>query len=311
MSTSIITANSDIVTIEPISEDLLQRYIDFIDSADKTIETYKKALRQMFVYFYDNGITQPTRADIIAYRDYLKADHKPNTVQLYITSVRMFFTWTAAEHIYPNIAEHIKGAKIDREHKKDYLTSKQVRAVLNSIDRSTATGLRDYAIMYLMVTAGLRTIEVSRANIEDIRTVGDNTVLFVQGKGHEEKADYIKLSDKAEQAIREYLKTRKNITGADALFTSTSHNNAGQRMTTRSISGIVKARLKAVGYDSDRLTAHSLRHTAVTLSLTAGKDITEVQQFARHANINTTMIYAHLLDKAQNTCSDAIADLIG
>jgi integrase/recombinase XerC len=73
---------------------------------------------------------------------------------------------------------------------------------------------------------------------------------------------------------------------------------------------MVKNRLKEAGYNSERLTAHSLRHTAVTLSLLAGKDITEVQQFARHANIATTMIYNHSLDKAKNSCSEAIAKAI-
>ena len=81
-------------------------------------------------------------------------------------------------------------------------------------------------------------------------------------------------------------------------------------MTTRAISGIVKENFLKAGYDSDRLTTHSLRHTAVTLSLLAGKDITEVQEFARHRNIATTMIYNHALDKAKNSCSNAISDAI-
>ena len=76
------------------------------------------------------------------------------------------------------------------------------------------------------------------------------------------------------------------------------------------MSAIAKGSLIAAGYDSDKLTAHSLRHTAVTLSLLAGKNITEVQQFARHSNISTTMIYNHALDKAKNGCSEAIAKAI-
>jgi integrase/recombinase XerC len=161
-----------------------------------------------------------------------------------------------------------------------------------------------------MVTGGLRTIEVSRANIGDLRTLGDNSVLYVQGKGREEKTDYIKLSAPAEQAIRAYLKARGEKDEKAPLFSSTSNNNKGARLTTRSVSGIVKTRLQQAGYDSEKLTAHSLRHTAVTLSLLAGKDITEVQQFARHANIATTMIYNHALDKAKNGCSEAITQAI-
>lgn len=294
-----------------VGAELFARYIAYLDSSPKTVETYTRALRQLFSYFSLNGITQPQREDIIAFRDELKASgHKPTTVQSYITATKIFFSWTEQEKLYPNIAEHLKGAKLDREHKKDYLTSRQVKEVLAGVDRSTEQGLRDYAMLFLMVTGGLRTIEVSRANIGDLRTLGDNSVLYVQGKGREEKTDYIKLSAPAEQAIRAYLKARGEKDEKAPLFSSTSNNNRGARLTTRSVSGIVKTRLQQAGYDSEKLTAHSLRHTAVTLSLLAGKDITEVQQFARHANIATTMIYNHALDKAKNGCSEAITQAI-
>ena len=161
-----------------------------------------------------------------------------------------------------------------------------------------------------MITGGLRTIEVSRADIGDLRTAGENTVLYVQGKGREEKTEYIKISEPVEKAIRAYLTARGETAETAPLFASTSNNNKGGRVTTRAISGLVKEHLKEAGYDSSRLTAHSLRHTAVTLSLLAGKEITEVQQFARHANIATTMIYNHALDRAKNTCSEAVANAI-
>ena len=56
-------------------------------------------------------------------------------------------------------------------------------------------------------------------------------------------------------------------------------------------------------------TAHSLRHTAVTQALIAGQTLQEVQQFARHSNINTTLIYAHNLENEKNECSGKLADM--
>lgn len=298
----IILAGSSVIT-----QGLYDDYIAYLDASPKTAETYSKELKQLFRYFGAHNITRPVREDLISYREYLKnTGHKPTTVQNYITAARLFFTWTELQGIYPNIAAHLKGAKLDREHKKDYLTSSQVKEILQQIPLDSVKGIRDYAILLLMVTGGLRTIEVSRANIEDLRTVGDATVLYIQGKGREEKTEYIKISAPVERAIRAFLRLRNDISPQAPLFISCSNNSAGQRLSTRSISGIVKARMKAAGYDSDRLTAHSLRHTAVTLSLLAGKDITEVQQFARHANIETTMIYNHALDAAKNSCAEAI-----
>ena len=303
--------NNSLDVVRTLDFNTFDRFISYLDASPKTVETYKKALRQFFNYLGVHGIRQPQREDVLAFRDDLKASGlKPTTVQNYITATRIFFKWTEQEGLYPNIAEHVKGAKLDKNHKKDYLTSRQAKEVLAGVQTDSEEGLRNYAILSLMVTGGLRTIEVSRADVGDLRTVGENTVLFVQGKGREEKTEYIKISAPVEKAIRTYLKARDFTTEEQPLFTSTSNNSRGKRITTRTVSAIVKNALKNAGYDSARLTAHSLRHTAITLALLAGREITEVQQFARHANLNTTMIYNHALDQAKNGCSDAITNAI-
>jgi len=69
----------------------------------------------------------------------------------------------------------------------------------------------------------------------------------------------------------------------------------------------VKKAFKASGYDSDRLTAHSLRHTAGTLNLLNGGSLEDTQQLLRHSNINTTMIYLHHIDRAKNQSEERIA----
>lgn len=306
----IIQIETDIVRNE-LTDELYQAFAKYIDAKPKTVETYTKALRQLGGYFAEHHIDKPTREDVIAFREDLKATgHKPTTIQNYITAARLFFSWLEQAGIYPNVAAHVKGAKLDREHKKNYLTSRQVKAVLADIDRTTLQGKRDYAMLVLMVTGGLRTVEVERADIGDMQTLGDSTVMYIQGKGRDEKTEYVKLDAHVEAAIRDYLKARGEAKPDAPLFASTSNNNRGKRMTTRAISGIAKAHMLEAGYNSDKLTAHSLRHTAVTLSLLAGQPLEEVQQFARHANISTTMIYNHALDKAKNGCSAAIANAI-
>lgn len=293
-----------------VTEDLGQRFIAYLDASPKTVETYTRAIRQFFKYLSLNGIGQPTRETVLAYREWLKEDHKPTTVQNYIVAVHLFFKWTEQEGLYPNVAEHVKGAKLDKSHKKDYLTSRQVKKVLATAKEESIQGLRDYAILALMFTGGLRTIEVSRANIEDLRTLGDDEVIYVQGKGHEEKTDYVKLMPEVEDAIRAYLKARGTADGSEPLFTSTSNNSKGGRLSTRTISGIVKEAFRNAGYNSDKLTAHSTRHTAVTLALMGGEDLQQVKQFARHKSLETTLIYAHNLDRSKNTCESTIAKAI-
>lgn len=285
-------------------------YMAFLDASPRTVRTYTGNIRQFLKWAQERGIQYPTRQDILSYRDELKERCKPSTVANYITALRLFFKWTAQAGIFPDIADHVKGAKLDEGHKKDYLTADQIRSILAGIDTNTTRGKRDYAIIALMVTGGLRDIEIVRANIEDLRQHGGSSVLFLQGKGREERTDFVKVVPAVEQAIRRYLKTRSGAKGERPLFVSLSNNSADQRLSTKSISAIVKARLVAAGYNSDRLTAHSLRHTAVTLSLIGGLPLEEVQQFARHRNISTTQIYAHNLEREKNRSEDTIASSI-
>ena len=298
------------LVIREISEEVFNSWTSFIDASPRTVETYSKAIKQFFIYLQDKGIKKPQREDIVAYREYLSKDHKPTTVQSYLAAVKLFFQWTEQEKIYPNIAQRVKGAKLDTEHKKDYLTKKQVSKLLKSIDRSTLKGKRDYAMLSLMVTTGLRTVSIINANVEDIRAAGDATALYYKGKGHQEKATYVKLAEPVEEAIRDYLKARGRADGKEPLFTSTAHRNNGGRMTTRSISRVAKESLIDIGLDSDRLTAHSFRHTAATLNLLNGGTVEETQQLLDHKNINTTLIYSHALERAKNNSEKRIAKAI-
>lgn len=301
----------EIIDDSPNLLNMYERFIRYIDVSDATVATYSRALKQFFQYLADHDLTHPQREHVLNYKQHLASKGLASaTIQTYLIAVRRFFKWTNQEGLYPNIAEDIKGVKISRTHKKDYLTSKQLQSVLKTMQKETPKDKRDYAIMALMATSGLRTIEVSRADIGDIRTVGSSTVLYIQGKGREEKDEYVKLADAVESIIREYLATRPKATAESPLFTSTSNNNKNARLTTRSISGIIKTALRNAGFNSDRLTAHSLRHSAGTLNLLNGGTLEETQQLLRHSNINTTMIYLHHLEREKNQSEQRISDTI-
>lgn len=288
-------------------EDLFKRFVVFIDGSPNTVRTYRTSLKQWFKYMQDNSIFRPTPDDVRNYRNYLIiTGKKPTTVQNYIAAVKRFFQWTDEENLYPDIARYIKGAKITRNFKKDYLTSQQARSILSSIDQSTLKGKRDYAMLAMMFTMGLRTVEVIRANIEDIRTKGDTTVLYVQSKGHIEKDDLVRMPSHVELAIRRYLSARNASETTDPLFASISNHNNQGRMTTRSIRRIVKSIFISAGFDSPRLTAHSTRHTAATLSLLNGATLQQTQELLRHRNISTTEIYAHNIDATKNPASSEV-----
>lgn len=305
-----LTPTNNAIAKQTITEERYNDFIAYLDVKPNSVKTYKTAIKQFFIYLQANGISQPKRADILAFRDEQMETKKPTTVQSYLTGVKLFFQWLEVQGYYPDVTKHIKGAKINRDHKKDYLTPEQVKAILAQMKTDTPTEKRNYAIFLLMLNGGLRDIEVHRANIEDLRALGGQSVLYIQGKGKDEKEDYIKVQPVTERAIRDYLSTRSDADEGEPLFTSASNNSKGGRLSTRTISGIIKRSMEKAGYKSNRLTAHSLRHTAVTLSLLAGNTLQETQAFARHANISTTQIYAHNIDRMESRCELSIMESI-
>lgn len=293
----------------PAPRDMLNEFVSFIDIKPASASTYRKAIKQFFEYVEMHGITAPTRETVIDWREDMKESHSASTVQTYMIAVRRFFQWASNAGYYSNIADGVKGVKVSRSHKRDYLTQQQAKHLLSNIDQTTSTGKRDFAIVALMISCGLRDIEVARANICDLKAKGGRTVLYIQGKGRDDRDEFITVPAPTEEAIRRYLSTRSEAKGNEPLFISESRRCKGARLSTRTISGIVKEELRGAGFNSDRLTAHSLRHTAATLALLNGCDIRQVQQFLRHASINTTEIYSHDLDAIENPCSTTIASL--
>ena len=291
-------------------QELYKQYANYIDASPKTIATYTGNLKQFLRYLEQRNISEPTRNDVIAYRDSLSGKCKPTTIQNYIEAVKVFFNWTESTGLYPNIAKHVKGVKLSKEHRKDFLTPSQIKNVVSKIDLSTIQGKRDFVIVGLMAVAGLRDIEIHRANVGDLETMQQAPVLYIQGKGRQDKEDYIKIPLIIFNTLQEYLNAVKERNETAPLFVSLSRNSYGNRLSLRSISGIAKHYMRMAGYDSKRLTAHSLRHSAVTILLLEGKTLQEAQQFARHTNITTTEIYAHNLDRIKSDNEETIANAI-
>lgn len=188
---------------------------------------------------------------------------------------------------------------------------------VKAMPAETEMQLRNRAIVSLMVTSGLRCCEVQKALYEDLRTAGDSEVLYIQGKGHTSKDDYVKVAPAVGNMIRDYLKVRfkgNEPKARDYLFVSTSRNHAtfdkDDELSTQAIRAIVKKAMKDIGFTDSRHTAHSLRHTAATLMLRSGEDLNNVKQVLRHSNVQTTMIYAHALEREKNNAELAVSNLL-
>ncbi len=295
------------------------------DRKATTRDLYARTVSAFFAWVAASGrtISRLTVADIIAYKEQLQREGKTAlTVASYVNSIRRFYVWTEANKIYPNIAADVHAPKRQQEFKKRPLS---VRKVGELLSHEQANGsARDYAIINLMARTGLRCVEVVRANIGDIVYMGEDNarVLLVQGKGRDEKDDFVILTDAAYFPIRDYLNAeRKGEPSTAPLFTSTSNHTgkaenhehdadfAPRRLSTRAVSQIAKRGLQAVGLDDKAFTAHSLRHTVGTNILRAGGSLEQAQMTLRHANPATTEIYARMALK-ERRFTDGGEDII-
>lgn len=245
---------------------------------------------------------------------------KPNTIAQYLRSVCAFFRWTAANGFYPDVAANIHAPKIRNDkttgHRKEALTPADVLTIEKSIasaaadrltaaegsrkdtagrmQRSTEQGKRLFAMYLLAVNAGLRTVEISRANIRDIEVKGGKATLFIWGKGHTEPDQRKPLAPAVYEALRDYISSRSDSpTGASPLFVSTGNRSKGKRIAPTTISTMLKGAMQEAGFDSERITAHSLRHTAGTAVMELTGDLYKTQNYMRHSNPATTEIYLH------------------
>lgn len=278
------------------AEDFLNQY----EGNRVTQMTYRTPLTHFHEWMKAEGITEPTEACCVAYGAFLSRPMdgcKPfsaGTQNRYMRVLKQYSAWLSKKGLYEDFASEAKKAKVDAwQTKKEAFSEEEIKAILTSIDRSTLTGKRDYAIILLSVTAGLRLCEMQRADVSDIQTVRGQKVLYIQGKGHQEKDAKVKLIPEVSKAIEEYLEERK-AGRKEPLFTSNSNRGGYGRMTTSSLSVAVKERFRQAGFDSDRLTAHSLRHTSNTVLFKAGADLYQVQKHARHSDPKVTEIYLHM-----------------
>lgn len=282
--------------------DIIGQFIASQDVKLSSRRLYQRTINQYFNWLGKHGLNLKdiSRTHIISYKESLLADGMSSlSVGSYLTVVRKFYEWTEAHKLYPNVAKGIKTPKRKQAFRKQPLTPDQATALLSYFRSQNSIGARDYAIINLLLRTGLRTIEAINANIEDITFKQGKRVLLVQGKGEVEKNNFVILTDKTYEPIREYLSTRTsaNMKASEPLFTSISNNSQGKRLTTRTISKIAKEGLKAVGLDSKHLTAHSLRHTLAVSILRAGGSLADAQGVLRHANPATTQIYTRAIDE--------------
>ena len=291
-----------------ININLIRSYTNQIDASENTKKTYLACIEKFLNWVSDNNINSISYEVIVDYKNYLKSNYKARATNTHLTALKDLFKYLERKG-FVNYAKGIKKERVDNNFTKDSLTIDQVKGIYNNINTDTLEGARSNAIFRLLIGTGLRECEIVRADIGDIRTNGNKNVLYVKGKGETEKTKYVVLYPSVMKAIQDYLRFRNNPKDNEPLFISNSDRNNGGRLTTRTIQRIVKQLYRSNGIVSERITTHSTRHTAITLSILNGANVQQAQAMARHKDINTTMVYFHNLNRLDNNAEEKLEKL--
>lgn len=222
-------------------------------------------------------------------------DLKTITQTYHLIALRGFLKYLARRDIKsldPSLVElpHVVRKQVT------FLHFDEVEDMLEEIDLSTESGLRDRAIIELLYSGGLRVSELVGLNRDSINL--DRREFVVRGKGSKDRPIFI--SQSAADRVRDYLDARTD--SLSALFLNNSRHKQTvdtsgnyRRITARSIERIVEKYARLAGI-TKHVSPHTLRHSFATDLLMNGADIRSVQSMLGHADISTTQIYTHVTD---------------
>ena len=287
--------------------ELERGFYENLDVTPTTKEDYRRIFDQFKKWVVIGGydINTLCRADILAYKSWLiNSGKSESTMDIYLLVVRRFYEFVEESGEGENIAAGIRYKRKNHEYYKEHLQEPESEALLGSIDTSTLIGMRDYAMIYLMLSTGFRCVEVSRLLVEDIHDEEKFPYLNIQRKGYLRKDTKFGVTEEILQPIYRYLSERGVEDKQEPLFAST--RNHRKAMLPRDIGRVIRLRMRAAGIYSSKKTAHSLRHTAAIRAIKANVPIRDVQIMLGHHSVETTEIYLRSIDNETRLSNPAI-----
>lgn len=272
---------------------VIEQWLINTDIVSITRYYYQRKILLWFQYLSANNRDprSPVRKDVIDYKQYLESkQYSELTVNGYITIVKLFYRYMEECRYSDNIAAGIRSSRRYKGHRKGILSEVSAMELINSVATNTEVGMRDRLMISLMLFYGLRTCEVERLDVDDFTESFDRYLMRIQRKGRREKKEQIAVSRNIIDMIEQYTSCR-NFCSGDPLFVNHSRNGNGLRLCRKTISSIVKNRLRKIGIDSSDITAHSLRHTCASMLIASGVALADVQDVLGHSDIATTRIY--------------------
>lgn len=287
-------------------EDFLASLSIVRNLSPNTVRGYASDLDSFCSWAEREGV-QPLRISHRELRYYLmeltRAGYSTKTINRHLSAIRQLYRWLLHEgHTSEDAAAAIASPKLARLLPTT-LADRDVRALIDTCDPSTAVGLRDRAAIELLYATGARISELSGIDLQHVDFSQGQVRLF--GKGSKERI--VPVYAAALDTVRAYLMRarpslrRNGVDDEDALFLSVR----GRRMSAAALRVAFERHIAEAGLDSS-LTPHAMRHSYATELLGGGADLRSVQELLGHESLSTTQIYTHLsVERLKNATRQA------
>lgn len=297
-----ITADALAHPLPPLIQDFfLERLIRQRQVSPCTVHSYRDTFRLLVAYVADTRHKTPTQLlltdldapVVLAFLDHLETQRHNciRTRNVRLAAIRSFIHF-AAQHAtmdLPVLSRVLAiPMKLCQHGTVDHLSTAEMTALLDSADRTTRSGMRDWILLQTLYNSGARVSELIAVKVGDVDLSG-TPQLRIHGKGRKERA--VPLWPQTRRAIRQWL-SQRNLTPDQPLVPGRD----GQPLTRSGVASRLRlmaaqALLRCPSLGRHRITPHLIRHTTATHLLQAGVDLAVIAMWLGHESIETTHQY--------------------
>lgn len=276
------------------------RFLEFFTAQIRNKNTrlaYLTAVHRFFDWCRERSFTLQTITPMAVALYIETHPGSPPTVGQHLAAIRMLFDWLVTGQVVPfNPAASVRGPKhgtVNNAGKTPILTARQMRAFLDSIDTSTLLGLRDRALIGLMVFSFARVSAAVQMRVKDYYHQGDQAIFRLHEKGG--KYNKVPAHHTARVYLDEYIEAAGIIDDRKGPLFRACHNAktpdqlSGKAMNRQTAVKMVKKRARVAGFPE--ITCHSFRGTGITAYLKSGGTLENAAAIAGHASTRTTQLY--------------------
>jgi site-specific recombinase XerD len=268
-----------------------------------TRRAYREAVRQFSAFCGDYGITDLAQVEPIHVAAFVESQlrvHSKPTVKQRLAALRMLFDWMVVGQVIPvNPAHAVRGPRhTQKKGKTPVLTPEEARAILDAIETDSLPGLRDRALIGLMVYTFARVGAVLSMKVEDFFVQGRRGWVRLHEKGGKEHT--MPTHHNLDRYLEEYIAAAGIAQERKAPLFRTTNGRSGEltgnSLLQSDVWRMIRRRALAAGIKTE-IGCHTFRATGITAYLKNGGKLEIAQQMAAHESARTTGLYDRRSDE--------------